>query len=289
MPRSETQAIQSLLGHGFAVIPRSFVIERRIVRAARARIDDRPVPGPDAEERMTKRHQQRRAVLHEPPAPAPLRIAGNVAHRIEIRIASVPVQRVRKRPATTRRRRPRARPRPLAVSRFRDRAAAARTMSIATISTSITAANASHAARDRVSTSAATTSAIAIAHRKYVPRRAARKVQRSSSGNPNAATCATKLRLPSVPPGARFTEKKSISQSVRLQQRRRRRDDDRHRQRAEERAGKAGVAQRARDPEEQDARRAHRQRAQRQPAIRGQQRRQRAQRRGSRPATDRRA
>ena len=70
-------------------------------------------------------------------------------------------------------------------------------------------ANAIHAARDRLRTSEAVTIATPIDAAKYVAVRCARSAARKQIGNPNAAMCATKLRLPSVPPGTRDAAKSS--------------------------------------------------------------------------------
>ena len=64
---------------------------------------------------------------------------------------------------------------------------------------------ATHAARDRDRTSAAATMAVATAPGTTAQPRRARNVATTIVGIPMAARCATKFRLPSVPPGDRFT------------------------------------------------------------------------------------
>ena len=110
---------------------------------------------------------------------------------------------------------------------------------IAKRSTTSIAANASQAARERVITSDAVTSAAPMAFQTSVRRRWAVTARKSSSGRPNAATWAMKLRLPRVPPGARFSEKSSMSRPYVCRQRRHRRGDDRQRQPADQRAADA--------------------------------------------------
>src|SRR6266513_2071028 len=72
-------------------------------------------------------------------------------------------------------------------------------------------ATASHAPLDLDNTSAAATSPTLIAPRSAPMERRAVTVHQTIAGRPIAATCATKLRLPKVPPGARLALKYSVS------------------------------------------------------------------------------
>ena len=87
---------------------------------------------------------------------------------------------------------------------FHPRHAAGSTQSKAT-------AVATQAARDRERTSAALTIAIAMAPSVARAMRRARRMMMMRRGTPIAARWATKLRLPSVPPGERLRLKSSVS------------------------------------------------------------------------------
>src|SRR3954462_13085121 len=82
---------------------------------------------------------------------------------------------------------------------------------IGTRRTTIDAATASHAARDRDNTRAAPTSAAPTDPRNAPTGLLAVVVAQTSEGSPITAMCATKLRLPNVPPGARLVLKYSVS------------------------------------------------------------------------------
>src|SRR3954463_3038659 len=82
---------------------------------------------------------------------------------------------------------------------------------IGTSRTTIDAATASHAARERDNTRAAPTRAVPNDPRNAPTGFLAVVVDQTSDGSPITAMCATKLRLPNVPPGARFVLKYSVS------------------------------------------------------------------------------
>src|SRR5450756_55573 len=82
---------------------------------------------------------------------------------------------------------------------------------IGTSSTIAQAATASHAALDRDSTRAAPRTAPPREPSRAPNGRRAVTVHQASDGNPITAMCATKFRLPNVPPGARLALKYSVS------------------------------------------------------------------------------
>src|ERR1700694_602460 len=83
--------------------------------------------------------------------------------------------------------------------------------SIGTNRTTTHAATASHAARDRDRTSAAATTPAPSDPSNAPNGLRAVTVHQTSDGSPITAMCATKLRLPKVPPGALLVLKYSVS------------------------------------------------------------------------------
>jgi hypothetical protein len=133
-------------------------------------------------------------------------------------------------------------------------------------------ANASHAARERVNTSATTTSAAPAARHTYARLLRAPIALKRSSGNPNAATCDEVAVAEGAARGAVLSEEIGPN-AVRLQQRHHRDEHDRQSKSMNDRTSQTGISQRTRHAKEHYARSADRQRAQRQPSVRRHQRR----------------